>query len=159
MRKPPEFLYHGTTSQCLEGILENGLVLNKGRVWGIPFKPVVFFTSSVKKAGFYAFLRQRMSGFAPEGFRQKAFHRAKGEPVVLRVQTSGLDLDAIRPDFWWKFLGELGQWRYHKGVPPDAIKIEESPVSGMGCAIAFSAYISLLAIGVVASLLIGLGVI
>ena len=152
MRKAlPEFLYHGTTSQCLDGILENGLVLNR-EILGIPIKPVLFFANSVSRARFYAFMRKHVSGFAPKRFRKGLF-KDKGDPIILRVQTSNLDSDALRPDFR-KLWGEWGQWRYYKDVPSDVIEIEEYPATGRDSfIIGFWAIIVITAIGIIISYL------
>lgn len=124
-RKPPKFLYHGTTSHYVDSIKKDGLIL------GRPFllsKPVLFFANSRERAKGYAFMRRHMPGFAPKKFHRRFSFKGDGIPIILRVRTSDLNADALRPDWWWKLLGEWGQWRYYQDVPADVIEVEELPV-------------------------------
>ena len=130
MKTPPEFLYHGTTTNYLESIKKHGLLPSRPSKWQRRFRmrSAVFFADSVKRAKTYAVIRRYLSGFPTVGERYELFESLwrrsyrQRQVVILRVKTSVLSSCPI-PDYVWKIFGELGQWVYFARVPPEQIEV------------------------------------
>jgi len=126
----PDYLYHGTTTECLESIRESGLLPSAPTRWERRFgaRSAVFFTNTVKRARRYARLRRFMSGFLPSENRYELFgslwygHYRRRSGAVLRVPSSALH-PSPRPDWWWKLVGEWGNWVYLRPVPAADLEV------------------------------------
>lgn len=102
----PEKLYHGTTDNYIESILQQGLKINSENKNSALSLPMIYLTTSLEMA---------------KSFAESVSYRRGGNPIILEIKSDNLESDSI--GFDWNISLRLASqcMTYQKNIEIDKI--------------------------------------